>query len=94
MTDIALGAVGWIELLTPFDKRFEFLSELPQFAYLDLDLAQLGAKELRDMAARVSAIGANVEHTTNLGQGEAGALGSSDERDPFRRSIVVDPVAV
>jgi hypothetical protein len=53
VTDIALGAVGWIELLTPFDKRFEFLSELPQLAYLDLDLAQLGAKELRDVAARV-----------------------------------------
>jgi hypothetical protein len=53
VTDIALGAVGWIELLTPFDKRFEFLLELPQLAYLDLDLAQLGAKELRDVAAPV-----------------------------------------
>ena len=94
MADIDLSAVRRVELLTPFDQRFEFRTQRLQLADLHIDLIQLGGEEPRYMATRGAAFGANGEYATDLGQRQAGNLGSSDEGDSFDCSSVVDSVAI
>lgn len=94
MADVVLAAVCWVEVVAALDESFEFASERSELAELGVDIAEPVGQELCDVAARRSALCAHVEHAEDLVQRQAGALGSSDERDAIDRGLVVGPVAV
>ena len=51
MTDLSVGAVGWIESLTATDEAFEFRFEAGEFTAARPNLAQLGGEQGADVGA-------------------------------------------
>ena len=94
VTDLGVGAVGWVESMATSDEPLELSLEGGELTLSSLDVVQLGRQKLADVSAGRGTFAAQLQDGGDLDQGEPGPLCAADELEAGEDRRVVEAVAV
>lgn len=94
VTDLLVGAVRWVKLLTATEKLPEFGFEGGQLALSRLDVTQFRCQQRLHVGTGNSALTSQIQDAGDLDQREPGSLPAADEPETSQDRGVVLPVSV
>lgn len=95
VTDLLVGAIHRVKLLTTIEKLSELGLKSDQFALLRLDVTQFPRQQRLHVGTRESALAAQIENADDLDRRESRSLPAADERKPFQeRGVVLSRIKV